>query len=209
MNMIYNSCVGSRIYEITKKQYNNPFMWNVIPYSDFRKLIMLYDKIDLRNFDVSIFKQSDSNSVAKAVFDSEITVYYIHYHQSERYKTPTKIDIDIYSNDIVTYTKNAIIRRLDRMYETKEEPIFLFETRDRKFYNAIYTESDINDFIGLDTDYKKILLVNKQEFKNYPKTLGNCNILYYEDKYPNLAPNTVHMGSIVYNNFKDIIINEI
>lgn len=85
-----------------------------------------------------------------------------------------------------------------------EHPIFLFETRDRPRYNGIYTESDIKDFIELKTEYTKILLVTKLQFKDYPELFGDCHILYYEDKHPNLPPDTQHMALCVYNKFNNI-----
>lgn len=90
------------------------------------------------------------------------------------------------------------------MKENSEKPIFLFETRNRNRYNGVYTESDIKDFIELKTDYTKILLVNQQKFKDYPELVGNCHILYYEDKRPDLPPDTTHMAMVVYEKFKEL-----
>lgn len=134
-------------------------MWNVIPYQDFHNLIVNYDNINFSKFEVSIFQQSQDNKVAQVIFDSQVKTYYIHYHQNEHYKTPTRKNIDVYSNDIISYTTDAINRRLIRMHDAGR-PIFLFETRDRNRYNGVYTESDILDFISVKTPYTKILLVN-------------------------------------------------
>lgn len=32
--------------------------------------------------------------------------------------------------------------------------------------------------------------------------------VYYEDRFPSLPPDTIHMATVVYNKFKDIINNE-
>lgn len=204
MNVICNSCVGSRLYELKNEQFNNPFMWNVIPYSDFHNLIVNYDSIDFYKYDVSIFHQSETNKVAQAIFDSQVKTYYIHYHQDERYQSSTRKSIDIYSNDIISYTEDAIDRRLERMNKDKQKLIFLFETRNRNRYNGVYTESDIIDFINIKTPYTKILLVNQIKFKEYPEFMNNTHILYYEDKHPELPPDTSHMALEVYNKFKNI-----
>lgn len=58
-------------------------MWNVIPYNDFHNLVYNYDNINLNKYDVSIFKQSETNHVAQAIFDSQVKTYFIHYHQNE------------------------------------------------------------------------------------------------------------------------------
>ncbi len=207
MNIICNSCVGSRLYELCNKEFNNPFMWNVIPYPDFKRLIQNYDNIYFRKFNVSIFQQSESNWVSQAIFDSLVKTYYIHYHQDARFKRPTKNAIDIYSDNIIGYTEDAIKRRLDRMESSKERPIFLFETRNRNRYNGVYTERDIDNFINLNTPYTKILLVNQSQYKNSPELVGNTHVLYYEDVRPDLPPpDTQHMALEVYNKFKELIV---
>lgn len=203
MNVICNSCVGSRLYELKKEQFNNPFMWNVIPYRDFHNLIANYDNINFNKYEVSIFQQSQNNRVAQAIFDSQVKTYYIHYHQDENFKTPTRKSIDIYSDDIISYTTDAINRRVQRMNQSSECLIFLFETRNRNRYNGIYTESDIIDFINIKTPYTKILLVNQENFKNYPELVENTHILYYLDKRPDLPPDTTHMAMEVYRKFKE------
>jgi hypothetical protein len=177
-------------------------MWNVIPYSDFHNLIVNYDSIDFSKFDVSLFRQAENNVVAQAIFDSQAKVYYIHYHQDVHYHVPTVKAIDVFYDDIIAYTRDAIERRLERMQG--ERPIFLFETRSRNRYYSVYTESDVLDFINIKTPYEKVLLVNNPKFKDYPELVNNTHILYYEDKRPDLPPDTTHMAIQVYNKFKSI-----
>ena len=205
MNIICNSCVGSRLYELCNQQFNNPFMWNVIPYHDFHNLILNYDNIDFSKYDVGVFQQSETNRVSYAIFDSQVKTYYIHYHYDAKYKTLTKKSIDVFSDNIISYTEEAIKRRLERM-RSAGRPVFLFETRNRNRYNGVYTESDIHDFIKLKTPYTKILLVNQQQFKDYSELVSNTHVLYYEDKRPDLPPDTQHMALVIYQKFKDLIV---
>ena len=177
-------------------------MWNVMPYADFKRLILNYDTINFEKYEVSIFQQAQNNKVAQAIFDSLVKTYYIHYHQDDSYEQPKIKSIDVFAKDIATYTEDAIKRRLNRMHQENERPIFIFETRDRERYNGIYTETDINDFIKLKTEYTKILLVTKLQFKDYPEMISDCHILYYEDKYLNIPPNTENMALTVFNKFK-------
>jgi hypothetical protein len=183
-------------------------MWNLIPYPDFRRLIKNYDDIDFRKFDVSTYRQSETNVITQAIFNSLVKTYYVHYHQNAEYESLTRVAIDIFSNNIIKYTEDAIKRRLDRMERCDGRPIFIFDTRNRKRYNGVYTERDIVDFINLRTPYMKILLVSYPEFKHYPEKKGNTNIVYYEDRLPSLPPDTIHMATVVYNKFKDIINDE-
>lgn len=39
-------------------------MWNVIPYADFKQLILEYDTINFNNYDVGLFYQAEDNCVA-------------------------------------------------------------------------------------------------------------------------------------------------
>lgn len=178
-------------------------MWNVIPYGDFRNLVLNYDEMDFSKFQVSVFRRPDGRNVVRAVFDSIVGVYYIHYHQDVRYKSPVKIDIDVYADDIVSYVSDAIHRRVGRMFERHEKPVFLFETRSRNSNYSVYTESDIMDFMKLDTDYKKILLVNQPQFGVFSSSDGRCDVLNYRD-VEGVSVDTTHMASVVYDRFRNL-----
>lgn len=201
MNIISNSCVGSRIYEIFGEEFSNPFMWNVIQYKDFRELILNYHNINFKKFETSVYRTS-KDSIAKTIFDDKINVYYIHYHQNNSYEKPTKVNIDIYSNDIVSYTNNKIKNRVERLLNKNEEPIFIYETRDRPKFNAIYDNETINDFINLKTQYTKMLITSDNEYKGRTGIINDCYVLYFNDKRPNLPPNTEKMAKDLCNEFK-------
>lgn len=205
MNIISNSCIGSRLYELLGVEFNNPFMWNVMEYKDFRRLIIDYNNINFRNYETSLYKTS-TGEVSKTIFDGKMKTYYIHYHQDESYTKPTKVSIDIYSNNIISYTNEKIDKRIERLIKNNEEPIFIYETRDRSRFNAIYNEDTINDFIALKTPFKKVLITSNINFKEYPDVVNGCYILYFNDKRPDLPPDTVKMAREVYNKFKEIFL---
>ena len=203
MNIICNSCVGSRIYELLGLEYKNPFMWNVIPYPDFKNLILKYSEIDFSNFEVSLYP-NPKFPVAQALFDSAIRAYYIHYHYKKEYTEPKKVKIDIFANDILGYTKDKIEKRTKRMLAANEEPIFILETRNRPKFETFYTDDDIDNFISLDVPYKKILVTSHEKYKNYPSTIGNTKIFYFNDRHPELPPDTELMAKQIYGAFSSV-----
>lgn len=201
MNIICNSCVGSRIYELLGKEYKNPFMWNVIAYPYFKNLILEYSDIDFSKFEISIHS-NPKLPIVQAVFNSLVKVYYIHYHYKKEYSAPKKVKIDVFAKDILSYAKEKIEKRAKRMATANEEPIFIFETRDRARFETFYTDDDIEDFINLNTPYKKMVITSHEKFKDSPSIVGNTKILYFKDKHPNLPPDTELMAKQVYNAFK-------
>lgn len=54
MQIISNTCVGARIYQILKRPYTTPFIWNVIPYDDFSKLYKNIRTVDFTKVNMSI-----------------------------------------------------------------------------------------------------------------------------------------------------------
>lgn len=201
MNIICNSCVGSRLYELFNIEYGNPFMWNVIPYSDFKRLILNYSSIDFTKVEISLYS-NPKLPIAQAVFDSAVRVYYIHYHYNAKYPAPKKNNIDVLCSDILSYARDKVEKRTARMLNANEEPIFILETRDRARFDTFYTDNDIEDFINLDTPYKKMVITSHEKYRNYPSIKGNTNIFYFNDKHPELPPDTELMAKQLYNAFK-------
>jgi uncharacterized protein (DUF1919 family) len=201
MNIICNSCVGSRIYEMLNMQFTNPFMWNVITYPDFKKLIDNFDNIDYSKTKISLYEYP-GDPIAMATFNDNIKSYFIHYHQRNYCCGTIKHNIDVYSNNIIEYANTKVSKRTDRMLSLNEEPIFIFETRPRPRFNANYNEDDVYDFINLNNQYKRIVITSFEKFKNYPEQIGNCYILFYEDKHPDLPPDTIDMAKQTCNKFK-------
>ena len=201
MNIICNSCVGSRIYEMLNMQFTNPFMWNVITYPDFKKLIDNFDNIDYSKTKISLYEYP-GDAIAMAAFTDNIKSYFIHYHQRNDCCGTIKHNIDVYSNKIIEYANTKVSKRTDRMLSLNEEQMFIFETRSRPRFNANYNEADVDDFINLNNQNKRIVITSFEKFKDYPEQICNCYILFYEDKLPNLPPDTIDMAKQTYNKFK-------
>ena len=185
-------------------KYNNPFMWNVIPYVDFRELVVGYGGIDFGRYEVGLFEGVGVGyRVASCLFDSRVRVHYIHYREDVSCVVPRKVSIDVYASDIVSYASDAIGRRVGRM--DGEVPVFLFETRSRCRYGGSYSLGDIDDFIHLDTCYEKVLLVDREEYRGVSGDVCGCHVLFYDDMNPSLPPDTERMARLVYDRFGGVL----
>lgn len=125
MNIICNNCVGARLYEVTKQQFPNPFMWMTIWYEDFIKLINDYDNLDFNNpiFELENYNDNENKSIL-VTLNNGVKLHYIHYIQDEsKYEPIKELNTNILYKDILIYAKKKWFNRLNR---SKEEPTFLF-----------------------------------------------------------------------------------
>lgn len=176
-------------------------MWNIITYDDFRKLILNYHNIDFNKNQALIFNYP-GDPIAVSVFEFGIKAYFIHYHQKNDVRGVEKRSVDVFSNNILDYTKEKLKKRVSRM--DGEDPLFIFETRPRKRFGADYNEKDVEDFININSPYTRIVITSFEKYKNYPEKIGNCYIMYYDDKHPNLPPDTEDMAKKVYEKFNHL-----
>ena len=52
--IISNNCTGAGIFKQLKQEYNNPFMWNLIKWQSYFKLIEDFDNIDFTKIETRI-----------------------------------------------------------------------------------------------------------------------------------------------------------
>ena len=198
MNIICNNCVGARLYEVTKKQFPNPFMWMTIDYDDYIKLIENYDTIDLNNpkIELETYKYNDYKSVL-ITLNNDIKLHYIHYIQDNTKETPVKeLNTNILYKNILTYAKNKWKNRLNR---NKEESVFLYSFNymhpDNQEYNII-----LNKLINI-TNKKLIILVH-EGVKIEQEIPDNIKIIYCKNEIMELN------GGALANALKNMIFNE-
>ena len=168
MNIICNTCVGARIYERQNKRFENPFMWCLIRPEEFIFLINNYDRIDFKNFTVN------ENTVT---INGKIRVFFKHY-KSGTQKTPTKIDVDVFTNNLTDYVKQKYITRVNRMKH--QTPIFIIIVKDeiRPTDNFDeYSFTDVSMLKQIRSKYK-ILVVTNQNLNrlNLEKNIKIVNI---------------------------------
>lgn len=125
MNIICNNCVGARLYEVTKRQFPNPFMWMIMTPGDFISLANSFDEIDLKNvkFELERYKKNQFDSVLTTL-PGDIKLHFIHYIQDDVKIVPTKEkNTNILYKDILGYASEKWYKRLERM---NEDPVFVF-----------------------------------------------------------------------------------
>ena len=197
MNIICNNCVGARLYEVTKQQFPNPFMWMTICHDDFIKLINEYDNIDFNNpkFELENYKENKYKSIL-ITLNSDIKLHYIHYIQDDTKEVPVKeLNTNILYKDILTYSKNKWFNRLNR---SDEKPIFLYS------FNYLSPESDIYFTILnklLDIKDKPILILIHEGIKLEKEISSNIKIMYCSKEIMELN------GSSLANSLKNMIFN--
>lgn len=166
MNIICNDCVGGRLYQHLNKEYNNPFIWCRIYYNSFRKILCNFNNIDFYNikYDDSYFTDGIKTHI---ILENDIEINYPHYIQNSKFSIPTKQNnnIDIYYNDIKTYTVNKYLSRLNRM-NMADFKIFILNDKPQ----IHLSKDDILDFLNLKVDGVKILITNDDKYKNYNDT---------------------------------------
>ena len=127
--MIYigTDCVATRMYELSNIPFNNPFCWGRITYTDFKKLITNWENIDFNHINIQNIKNG------KLVVDGKITVLYTHYKYDKNYQTPTKKDINVFSNKIYSYIFEKYYERLQRMEKKDNRMYILHQKKSRQW----------------------------------------------------------------------------
>jgi hypothetical protein len=144
-NIISNSCVGARIYQAKKQEYNNPFMWCLIPPDSFAKLYDNFGKLNLKKYKVA--KEGDWY---KVVIDEKVDVYYPHYRYdaaADEPRTGGTGELDVYYSKIEEYIKEKYEARLARM---SGKPVFVIDDKETGLVGGkcAFSESDLKHYVG-------------------------------------------------------------
>lgn len=128
INIISHNCIGARIYQIKGIEYENPFMWSIVPPEDFWYLYNNYNNIDFKKIRLTKIKND-----YVIIVDEKLKIYYIHYRYDEKCKVPTqriKDGVDVYYNKIEDYILEKYNKRLERMLNNPVKPIFIVSDRE-------------------------------------------------------------------------------
>lgn len=162
MNIISNNCIGASIYKQLGIEFSNPFIWSLISPEDMVFLINNYDEMDLTKIS---FVSSN-----KMVVDGKIRVLFPHHIKDPSYQEPTKIDSNIFFKNIEDYLLDSWNRRVLRLKNLNENPIFIISDRKNGNENGTYVFDNPNYLNDISTQYK-IVLVGDEDFWKSPK----CN----------------------------------
>lgn len=193
MQIICNNCASGFIYKKLNSTYNNPFMWNLIPANSFLQLMLEWDIIDFNNF---ILPDKAPKTGIDIIIDEKILVHYIHILYDKTCIIPTTKFVNVFYNKPWKYAVDKYKIRCKRMYENKEQPIFLIVDDDT--YATV-------DTVRHDNSLPIIQKLNETHFKY--KVIWATKHDIKENVFPNLNIVIIHPKSQYVGTVADYIID--
>lgn len=187
MNIIGNSCASSYIVrDILKEQFTNPFVWCSVTEADILYTIQNYTTINWENFTVELYDNYTLRTKnVKIIVDNQLTIKYPHYCLSN---SPIKVDgINVFAKDIISWTTDKYITRLNRM-KSAPKPFFILGgswddqmiSKSTLYKYATANNVYILDNKGIHHDNYKVAIQNLDKIQ--PKLMAYVK----ESKSPNL-----------------------
>ena len=181
MNLICNNCIGARMYELSNKQFNNPFTWCAITISDFVKLIKKFNEIDFYNIKIYLEYHFRTYQTICAEL-GDVKLHYVHYiyKDCDLYKNKP----DVFGNTIIRYFTEIYYRRLNRMVIKNEEPTFLLtynytKKTDKNYMNCLM------ELVKLD-DNRIYIFAHKDNIQNINANT-KTNLIGFDDNIMELS----------------------
>lgn len=201
MNIICNNCVGSRIYELTKTVYNNPFMWSLLDYESFKNLILNFDKINFNQIEIFKTNLEEKFDVFKDSYylnvdSSKLIIHYPHYKYDNNENNVIKKGTDVFYSKIKDYVIEKYKTRLDRMKNCDVDFFVLSKSQ-------IMSCDDILRLLEIKTD-KKIFAILPDTTEIKKKYSDNVKILLYDSS----IKNTTQEARLLIDNYKDFFSNK-
>lgn len=191
--IISNSCVGSRIYEQMKEQFNHPLIWARILRDDVFSMIDNWGKINFSNFE--LVNPVESYPIFGIRIDKKFTVYYPHYIKDEQYDTPTKMvntacGLDIRYNKIDEYIIDKYKERLKRM--DVSDTLFVFNQSARTYFDTFEDLFLLQKKLQ-QNNLKSVIITNIEELSKY--STDNNRIIIAKAKLSKLS--TTEIAKII------------
>lgn len=163
MFIISNNCCGGMMYRLHKIQFNNPFMWAVVPYRGIQQ--MLDHFYDINWGRISLDESRLRKKTYVITVDDRFPIHFVHYKLNVNVQTPTVIthgsnqdddwSSDVEWNSIYRYVVDKYIERVKRMIALKEPPCFLIH--EDAFDNEHY-KVHLSDLADNSSLYKRIII---------------------------------------------------
>ena len=178
-NIISNVCIDGWLYQKLNKEFTNPFVWSMIRFDSFVKLIKNFNILNLSNIKlVKEDTQNDENEIHlncyTIVIDNQIRIYFAHHIYDENYNTPTWINNKLYYNKMDEYLLEKYRLRLSRMQQCL--PIFILR-------DYSYNNKQIQEYISLNLNNNLYLVTN--DFSKFSKYRNKIKILYTDQNLHN------------------------
>lgn len=123
-NLISNNCFGGFIYKNMKIQYNNPFMFSMVHFSDIANIFKY--PVNWANIKLEQTKgPHHKNSAYDIVVDNKIRIHYVHYLEDMTHEPPIVKDGNVLGKRIYKYVVQKYLERTKRMCSTFIQPYYL------------------------------------------------------------------------------------
>jgi hypothetical protein len=123
-NIISNNCFGGFIYKNLHIQYNNPFIFSMVHFSDIAHIFM--DSLNWANIQLEHTKGPHyRNSAFDIVVDNHIRIHYVHYLEDMVHEPPIIQDGNVLGKDIYKYVADKYIERVKRMCSMYIQPYYI------------------------------------------------------------------------------------
>lgn len=123
-NIISNNCFGGFIYKQLHLQYNNPFIFSMVHYSDLANIFTR--SLNWSNMQLEHTKgPHHRNSAYDIVVDNRIRIHYVHYLEDMVHNPPIIKDGNVLGKDIYKYVAHKYLERTTRMCKTNIQPYYV------------------------------------------------------------------------------------
>lgn len=152
MNLISQNCLTGDLnrYHFHTK-YSSPFIWTVIAFEDMKKLITEWNSINFLDYELL----RDENWNFSILIDKKVKIQYVHYKFSPDDKIPRKDGVDIYYSRIWEYIVEKYEKRIKRMLDRNEAPLFCICNFNTIYKDAIYTDEQLEEL----SKYSNVLIL--------------------------------------------------
>lgn len=134
MNIISNNCAGAAIYKyVLASPYKNPFIWCT---TNLDELIPHFYDINFAR--IKLYNESPNlDKVWHILIDEKIDCRFLHAKFDATKATPYIHDADVYYNKIWEYLYKNYYKRVHRMLDEHNEPIYVLYIHAKHQLNLI------------------------------------------------------------------------
>ena len=169
INIISNTCLGAYLMrDCFKEEFSNPFIWNIIDFKSFRRIIENYDRLANKNNIVLSTKKEENNYPTVSIKNLGIDIQYVHYKDIKcKNELENSNANNIFLENCAEYALKKFQTRIKRI---DKNPIFVIQIQPNHEISGNVKEF-IKEFSNLKTKYKVIV------FCPPPLIVPNKNII--------------------------------
>ena len=173
MQIIANNCIGGYLYNESKMQFQTPFIWSLIDFENYIKLVEQIRNIDLNKSLIKINKETKT----VIVNINNIQINFIHHFEDERYIKPFKSGNNVKCKNIIEcYFKNIFYERVNR-FKKDRGMLFILDECQNGIYNAPLSLENLRTFSKIQIDKKDLKIITTRRQEAFDLMSKNCLII--------------------------------